>query len=111
MATKVPSNAESFDIYGDNNGLWLSFWSDVLPVVLVQQEWYAGTTALIEYYLSYWKSWLYVFGFPVFLLEFWVWKWNLADIIYNQDLYYFGVEWMQDNYLNNFEKMVEYHYM
>jgi hypothetical protein len=22
-----------------------------------------------------------------------------------------GIEWMQDNYINNFEKMVEYHYM
>jgi hypothetical protein len=54
---------------------------------------------------------MYVFGFPIFLIIFWSWKWDLTDISYNQDLYNFGIEWMQDNYINNFEKMVEYHYM
>lgn len=73
VTTKVPTDTASFDIYADNDGLYINFWSDVVWTVLVKNTWYAATIGLIEYYTSYWKSWMYVFGFPIFLVEFWVW--------------------------------------
>jgi hypothetical protein len=102
VVTKTPTDTASFDIYSDNDGKYINFWSDVLWTVVVKNTWYAGTIALVEYYTSYWKAWMYVFGFPIFLIFFWVWKWRLNNILYNQALYDIGMEWMQDNYLNNF---------
>ena len=111
VTTKTPSDENSFDIYNDNDGKYLNYWTDVVPVILFKNTWFAGTIGLVAYYLSFWKAWMYVFGFPIFLIEFWVWKWNLNDIKYNQNAFDIGVEWIQDNYINNYEKSVEYHYM
>ena len=111
VTTKTPTDSASFDVYADNDGLYLNFWSDVLWTVLVKNTWYAANIGMIEYYTSYWKAWMYVLGFPIFLVFFWTWKWRLNNITYNQALYDIGIEWMQDNYINNFEKSVEYHYM
>ena len=86
VETKTPTDANSFDIYNDNDGKYTNFWTDIAAVNLFKNTWYTFTIALVEYYLSFWKSFMYVFGFPIFLIEFWVWKWRLSSITYNQDL-------------------------
>ena len=83
VTTKTPTDANSFDIYADNDGKYTNFWTDIVTVNLFKNTWFAGTIALVEYYTSFWKSFMYVFGFPVFLIEFWVWKWRLNNITYN----------------------------
>jgi len=45
------------------------------------------------------------------VIVMWTQGWNLSDINYNQTAWDLGLEWIQDSYINNFTKKVEYHYM
>jgi len=77
----------------------------------VSNEWYYANIALIEYYTKFWWSFLNVFLAPIWLIVMWTQGWNLSDINYNQTAWDLGLEWIQDSYINNFTKKVEYHYM
>ena len=54
---------------------------------------------------------MYVFGIPIFVIAFWVDGWSLTDILYDTTSYHLGLEWIQDSYIHNTSKIIEYHYM
>ena len=68
---------------------------------MIENAWYVFNEIIIEYYVSWWSSIMYVFGIPVFIIAFWVDGWNLTDIIYDTDAYHLGLEWIQDSYIHN----------
>lgn len=104
----VPRNADGTV---SSDGGYYSFWTGVAFKVVVYNEWYYFNTAMIAYYDAWWKSIMYVFLAPVWVIVFWLNGWSLGTINYDVTAYNLGLEWMQDNYINNFTKEVEYHYM
>ena len=78
---------------------------------MIENAWYVFNEIIIEYYVSWWSSIMYVFGIPVFIIAFWVDGWNLTDIIYDTDAYHLGLEWIQDSYIHNTSQIIKYHYM